>query len=341
MTLSRSFIRNAPTTPLDARIMNMAEVVANSDGTPRAGVLGGANMSILSTTGTMNIAVAAAEFVTTKGRADGAAIFGNDGVVNVPIAAAPVSNSRITSIWVKHNDDTTGDANALPVFGTTDGAAAPIPTPPAIPTGALELGQLRVYSGTTATNGGANTLTNTYKMTAARGGVVPFRTFVERDAWTAPGPVDGQLAFVAEGDALFEYLATAATPGWYHVAGAPVSPGAIVYPGGGAGYAAYGTAPLAITEQSGMMHLDGAFTTTVSATFAASTAYAFGSFPSGAAPSKQQKYMVTWGDTGIAQLTVNTDGTMLIRFTTAPGTVGPGVLVVFLSGVAWRPKGLG
>lgn len=340
MTLSRSFIRNAPTTPLDARIMNMAELVANADGTPRAGVLGGANMSIVSTTGTMNLAVAAAEFATTKGRSDGVAVFGNDGVVNVPVSAAPVSNSRITTLWVKHNDDTTGDANALPVFGTTDGAAAPIPTPPAIPTGALELAQLRIYSGTTATNGGSNTLTNTYKMTAARGGIVPFRTFVERDAWTAPGPIDGQLAFVAEGDALFEYLATAPTPGWYHVAGAPVF-STITYPGGGAAYGPYATAPLALYEQAGSMHLEGAFTNGAAATFAAGTAYAFASFPATLAPSRQQKYIGTFGDTGVTQLTVNTDGTMLIRFTTAPGSVGIGVLVAFLSGITWRAKGLG
>lgn len=194
MTLTRSFIRNAPTTPLDARLMNMAGLVCNADGSPRAGVLGGATTTLVTALATMNVAVAAAEFATSKGKADGVAIFTNDGTVNVAIAAAPASNSRIDVIWVKHNDDTTGDANALPVFGVTAGVAAASPTKPAIPTGALELATLRVYAGTTAANGGANTLVNTFAMTVARGGTVPFRTKTELDAWT--NPIDGQEAYV-------------------------------------------------------------------------------------------------------------------------------------------------
>lgn len=186
MTLTRSFVRNAATTPLDARLMNMAGLVCNADGSPRVGVIGGANASIVSTLATMNVAIAAAEFATSRGKADGVSIFTNDGTVNVAIAAAPASNSRIDVIWVKHNDDTQGDANALPVFGVTAGTAAASPTKPAIPTGALELATLRVYAGTTATNGGSNTLVNTYQMTAARGGLVPFRTKTELDAWTNP-----------------------------------------------------------------------------------------------------------------------------------------------------------
>lgn len=194
MALTRGFIRNAATTPLDARRMDMAQVVCNSDGTPRVGVLGNANPSIVTALATMAVAVAAADFVTSKGVADGVAIFGNDGTVNVPITAAPASNSRIDVIWVKHNDNTTGDANSTPIFGVTNGVAAASPTKPAIPTGALELATLRVYSGTTAANGGANVLTNTYQMTAMRGGVVPVRSIVERDAWTTP--VLGQTVLV-------------------------------------------------------------------------------------------------------------------------------------------------
>lgn len=195
MTLSRSFIRNAPTTPLDARLILMGLVAANADGSPRTGVLG-PNPSLVSTTGTMNLAVAAGEFVTSKGRGDGVAIFANDGTVNVPVSAAPGSNSRIDILYVKHNDDTTGDANALPIFGVAAGAAAASPVKPAIPTGATELAQLRIYAGTTATNGGANVLTNTAQMTAARGGVVPFRAKAELDAWTtaASGQVATDLA---------------------------------------------------------------------------------------------------------------------------------------------------
>jgi hypothetical protein len=196
MALTRSFIRNAATTPLDARLMDMAKVVANADGSPRVGVLGGANPSIVSTTATMNVTIAAAEFVTSKGKADGVSIFTNDGTVNVPIATAPASNSRIDVIYVKHNDNTTGDADSNPIFAVAQGTAAASPTKPAIPTGALELATLRVYAGTTATNGGSNTLTNTYQMTAMRGGRVHFRTRVELEAWATA--VIGQDAYAQD-----------------------------------------------------------------------------------------------------------------------------------------------
>lgn len=190
-------------TPLDARLMNMAELVCNADGSPRVGVLGYPGQAIVTTTATMNVAIAAAEFVTSKGKADGASVFTNDGSVNVAIAAAPASNSRIDVVWVKHNDDTTGDANALPVFGVTAGVAAASPTKPAIPTGATELATLRVYSGTTATNGGANLLTNTFQHTSMRGGVVYFRTIADMQAWTTAQI--GQWVVVTDGTTATNY----------------------------------------------------------------------------------------------------------------------------------------
>lgn len=205
MALSRGFVQNAATTPTDTRLMDKARFVRNSDGTPRTGVLGDGS-SIVTALATMAVQVAAAEFVTSKGAADGNNVLTNDGPTNVTISAAPASNSRITVIWVKQNDNTTGDANSTPVFGTTDGAAAASPTKPAIPTGALELATLRVYSGTTAANGGSNTLTNTYQMTAARGGVVPFRTLADLTAWT--NPQIGQVATVLDeltGPSLYQW----------------------------------------------------------------------------------------------------------------------------------------
>lgn len=187
MALTRSFVRNAAMTPLDARLMNMATLVCNADGSPRTGVLGSANLSIVSALATWHFRVRAAEFAASKGKADGVTLPTNDGVVDVPIAAgAPASNSRIDVLWVKHEDNTTGDAASLPIFGVTSGAAAAAPVEPAIPTGALRLATLRAYSGTTGASGGANVLTNVYQMTAARGGVVPFRTKADLDLWTTP-----------------------------------------------------------------------------------------------------------------------------------------------------------
>lgn len=214
MALTRGFIRNAATTPLDARLMDMAQIVSNADGSPRTGVLGVLKSPLLTALATMNVSVSAAPFVTTKGKADGVAIFTNDGTVNVAIAAAPASNSRIDVIWVKHNDNTTGDATSTPTFGVTAGAAAASPTKPAIPTGALELGTLRVYADTTAANGGTNTLTQTYQMTAMQGGIVPFRTLADLAAWT--NPATGQVATTLDddsADAFYRWNGAA----WKHV----------------------------------------------------------------------------------------------------------------------------
>lgn len=184
--LTRSFIRNAATTPLDARLMNMASILPNdSTGNPRVGVLGPLGAPLVIATGTMTVNVVAAEFATSKGKGDGVSIFTNDGTVTgIAIDPAPASNSRIDVVWVKHNDNTTGDANSLPVFGVTTGIAGATPIPSAIPTGALELAQVRIYSGTTATNGAPNTITQTAQYTAARGGTVAFRNKTELDLWT-------------------------------------------------------------------------------------------------------------------------------------------------------------
>jgi hypothetical protein len=211
MTLTRSWIRNAVTTPLDARLMDMAQIVANADGTPRTGVLGPIASNLVVATANaspMTVNVLAGEFVCSRGKSDGVTIFTNDGSVSVTIAAAPASNSRIDVVWVRHNDNTQGDANSDPVFGVTAGTAAASPTPAAIPTGATELAQVRIYAGTTATNGGSNTVTQTYQMTAGRGGIVVFRTLADLTAWTTAAP--GQVATI-QGDPRTLYRRDAAT----------------------------------------------------------------------------------------------------------------------------------
>lgn len=258
MTLTRGFIRNAVTTPLDARLMDMSGIVCNADGTPRAGVLGtalGVGGAIVSTTATMSVNVAAGEFVTTKGKADGVAIFTNDGTVAVAIAAAPASNSRIDVIYVKHNDDTTGDADALPVFGVVTGTAAASPVKPAVPTGALELATLRVYAGTTASNGGSNVLTNTYQMTAARGGVVPVRDSTERSAWTAP---DGALTYQLDTDELY----VRANGAWALISGlvdyGPLDPAVTaIYGAGWSNYASGGWSGTRYWRRSRIVYVNG------------------------------------------------------------------------------------
>lgn len=346
MTLTRGYARNAATTPKDSRLMDMGRLVCNADGSPRAGVLGNAGPAIVSTTGTMNVAIAAAEFATSRGKADGVMVFTNDGVVNVAIAAAPVSNSRIDVIYVKHNDngDGNGDANALPTFGVLAGVAAAAPTKPGpLPVGALELATLRIYSGTTATNGGTNLLTNTYAMTAMRGGVVPFRTTTERDAWSgASGPVDGQLAYVIASDATFQYLATAPAPGWYHAYGAPEI-GAIAV-GGPSGFwvpSASGGTPQMRRQGGLVLGFGSIMNTTNNLSVALGTEYNIASISDVAFRPDVDRYFATGTSSNAIPgvLRIAADGTIYWR-ANATATWVTGSLRIDLGGIIYNAKGI-
>lgn len=317
MALTRGFIRNAVTTPLDARLMDMAQIVCNADGSPRVGVMGNAGPSIVTPLATMNVAIAAAEFVTSKGKADGVAIFTNDGTVNVAIAAAPASNSRIDVIWVKHNDNTTGDANSTPTFGVTAGTAAASPTKPAIPTGALELATLRVYAGTTAANGGSNTLTNTYQMTASRGGVVPVRTTTERDAWTTAAP--GQQLLVIASGFLYAFVA-GAWVGWSGYSYASLSPD-----GNGAVAASQ-----IQRDVNGYVRLDAQTSRTGGTTYAAQLI--LGVVPAGFRPIYPTRIDVfTFGSGAPNRAIVGTDGIITLEAASPAGHT-----VAQINGAAWR-----
>lgn len=327
MTLSKSFVRNAAMTPLDARLMSMAGIVCNADGTPRTGVMGNASASIVATTGTMNVAIAAAEFATSKGKAEGVTLFANDGTMNLLLDAAPASNSRIDVIWVKHFDDTSGDSvgQFLPLFGFSKGAAAAIPTKPGIPTGAEELATIRIYSGTTATNGGANTLANTYRMTAARGGTVPFRTKADLDLWTTP--VEGQSAYVIGADATYEYID--GTVGWVHRLGKPVV--SAISPAGG-----YGAGTSRVIEAGGRISLEGV-ATSVSTTFTAGAVNTLGSIPSSKAPVADRTFACTSNFSAVAAVTISTTGAVTFVLNTSFS----GALSLSLSGCSWLDKRLG
>lgn len=328
MALTKGFARNSAKTPLDQRLADMATIVANSGGSPRTGVLGNANPSIVSALATWHFRVQAAEFVTSKGKADGVMIFTNDGVVDVPIAAgAPASNSRIDVLWVKHEDNTTGDTASLPIFGVTSGAAAASPTKPGIPTGAEELATLRAYAGTTGASGGANILTNTYKMTAGRGGIVPVRTLTERDAWASPAPTDGQLVYVLADDTTYRYVDS--TIGWLHISGKPII-SAISFTGI---YSAGVPAPR-LLEMGGRVWLEGLVISSV-ANFAASVGYNVGTIPVAKAPSQNRLFPI-YTNGVFGWLVVDTAG--VVSITSSVGYTG--AMSARLDGASWADKRL-
>lgn len=196
MTVTKGFITGAATTALDTRKADATKLVTNADGSPRIGVVG-ANPSIVTSdasTAPMRVAIAAAGFATQRSAGDGAAHWTNDGTIFATVTK-PGSQSWIVTVYSKHDDTVAGDADSLPVIGVVTGTAAAIPTVEGVlPAGATKLATVVVPSTATSTQSAGVVITNVYPMTALAGGIVPFRTKAELDAWTTARP--GQLADV-------------------------------------------------------------------------------------------------------------------------------------------------
>lgn len=150
----------------------------------RLGVLMDDGSPVVSGAGDMSYNVRAAVFVCAYSDANGPTLSANDAAVNVATTAAPGSNSRIDTVWVRQNlltaDGGSGTAIGLE-FGVVQGTAGASPTAPAAPSGALALAFVTVTTGATATSG--LTFTRAHAWTVANGGIIPM-TSTERAAVT-------------------------------------------------------------------------------------------------------------------------------------------------------------
>jgi len=104
----------------------------------------------------------------------------------VPITPAPVSNSRIDVVYFKQNESASpySDIDNTPVLTVAAGTAAPIPSKPSIPTGAVELATVLVPAGVSATNAGGVVITQNFQYTTTTGGTIWVRNAVELAALT-------------------------------------------------------------------------------------------------------------------------------------------------------------
>lgn len=158
----------------------------------RTGVVYAGATSLIAGTGTvgppMTVQVAPLHYVAAKASGEGVYLGVVDSTAVLDIAAAPGSNSRIDVVYVMQEDATAGitspDAQTRGIVSRAQGTAAATPTPPSIPVGAVEVGQVRVYAGATTTNGGLVTISTTARWTALFGSPVPVRDQTERDALT-------------------------------------------------------------------------------------------------------------------------------------------------------------
>lgn len=178
MGLNKGFARNATTDAIDARLMDAELFLRNPDGSVRTGILQTAAIggNIVSGTGTMAVAIASADFVTSRSANDGAYRLSNVGVINVTLTGAPASNSRYDVVYVKQNDSTAGDTSNDPVFDKVTGTAAATPSVPAVPTGALAIATILVPASVTSTNANGVFITTIAQYTSVVGGTIQYRS---------------------------------------------------------------------------------------------------------------------------------------------------------------------
>ncbi|WP_146243447.1 hypothetical protein [Curtobacterium sp. MCLR17_034] len=178
MALSNGFVTTAGTTALDARQMDVVRLMRQAAGNTRTGVVftPRTDGTLWTTNSNMTITIPdRAAFAVSRGTADGVAVLYNNGAATVQLDPAPSANSRYDVIYVRQNDTEKGDANSLPVFGVAKGTAAASPTIPAVPVGALALGNLLIPANVTGTNASGVVSSATAGFTTF-GGAVRYRS---------------------------------------------------------------------------------------------------------------------------------------------------------------------
>lgn len=153
-------------------------IVRDVNGNPRAGILPSRADLIR---GRADWFVDVSPFVAVRAKGRAVLIGGTDEAQSVAVAPAPSANSRIDVFYTRPADM---DANEpiTPVL-VAQGNAAAVPSKPAIPLGAIELGTLRLAAGATGT--GSGTLANTFAQTCCAGGTLVFRSTTERNSFAA------------------------------------------------------------------------------------------------------------------------------------------------------------
>lgn len=167
------------------------QVVKNTAGVLRKGILPINTTALVTGTATMNVAVGG--FVAVLDR-NGAIFLANDGAVNVLLSSAPASGSRWSVVYVKQRETEApfSDSVAGPIIDKVESTTSEAAARALLPAGALELAVVQVNAGSSATNAVGVTITQTYPYTAMEGGSVLLRSQAEQDAWT---PHDGSTVF--------------------------------------------------------------------------------------------------------------------------------------------------
>ncbi|MDN4598450.1 hypothetical protein [Leifsonia virtsii] len=309
-------------------------LVKSTDGSPRAGVFYRGSAPIgTPRTGDMKVDIGLVNAALVRG--GGPLFTQNDGVIQSPALPIPSSNSIYHVIYLKQVEtaapysDAGVDGPLLGIASSDQGATPDVNQAISrIPTGGLALVSALVPSSAVTTSSGGVVLKDIAPFTATAGGVVVFRLLADLKAWSTA--VDGQLAYALDTGNLWEYIASATTPDWYHVGGKPQF--AAFSP---TGLYTAGTPTPQAAMSAGRVFLEGKVGSS-SASFTAGTTYTIGSIPAAFAPPADVGIPLTSNLTAVALLTVTSGGTVTIVLNTS----FTGALNLSLAGASWRVKGL-
>lgn len=134
-----------------------------------AGVLPGSSSPLVTGDSTFAYVVHAGAWVTSRGAADGAHLWGNDGAVTLSVddtgaslAAPSAGLSRIDIVYaLQRSDSENGDADSEAGLYVRKGTEGSPGIAPSLPTGALELARNTMQSTATDTAGSGNAITQT------------------------------------------------------------------------------------------------------------------------------------------------------------------------------------
>lgn len=153
-------------------------IVRDRDGKPRPGIASARADLVTKGSGwTLNVA----PFVGFRADDRKVLIGGTDEPLAIDLSGAPAANSRIDVLYSLPANVEAGDP--IQAIDLVTGLAGPVPSKPAIPSGALELATFRSSAGQASV--AAGTLTNTFARVALAGGVIAFRDLAERNAFDA------------------------------------------------------------------------------------------------------------------------------------------------------------
>ncbi|UXE04759.1 minor tail protein [Arthrobacter phage Shambre1] len=175
------------TTALEARRGLAGLYAENSPGVPRSGVINPSMTFIVQATDSMTYDVYPCELVIFRAANEGVYNPTLQNITTLPAAVAPGAGlSRYDIIYAKQNDIDKSDADNQPILGVVSGTPSSNPARPSLPAGAIGLAEARIYGGTTSTLQSPNVVTQTYRFTAPRGGLIQCRTLAERNEITLP-----------------------------------------------------------------------------------------------------------------------------------------------------------